>query len=177
MFSRQRGVDRVPLVVNMTKRLNKTRSTIIWTCWLMTPLFIKKHFYIEGCYMIMDMHMHMNTSFLPHLFGYQLPASNPRSFLPHLCGYHLPTPPYELKLILSTNFPLIHFFIYSFCSNTYHIRPHQAASSGSRPISTENLFRGQLVVGWVTTSEYWLLYVFVSLYSFCFFFVFLSCYT
>ena len=53
--------------------------------------------------------------------------------------------------------------IYTYTILTYkltNIRPHQAESSGSRPISTENLFRGQLVVGWVTTSEYWLLYVF-----------------
>ena len=37
--------------------------------------------------------------------------------------------------------------------------------TGSRPISTENLFRGQLVVGWVTTSEYWLSYVFCNFLS------------
>ena len=34
-----------------------------------------------------------------------------------------------------------------------------------RSIFTENLFRDQIVVGWVTTSEYWLSCVFVTLFG------------
>ena len=56
-------------------------------------------------------------------------------------------------------------YINAFWPTLYHIRPYQAESSGSRPISTENLFRGQLVVGWVTTSEYWLSYVFAFFFG------------
>ena len=32
--------------------------------------------------------------------------------------------------------------------------------AGIRPISSKSLTRGQIVVGWVTTSESWLVYVF-----------------
>jgi hypothetical protein len=51
----------------------------------------------------------------------------------------------------------------SHVNSDYHIRPYLLENSGSRPLSQDNLVRGRLVAGSVTTSEYRLLYVFFTL--------------
>ena len=50
-------------------------------------------------------------------------------------------------------------YIYRNIGSRYHKRSYYVAKSASRPLSSDNQYKGQLVVGWVTTSEYWLLLV------------------
>ena len=90
---------------------------------------------------------HKNSLEILHL--YQRPAHTSRLGL-HVCN------PRDMDSVLYPGW----MYINPFHTIEHHIRPYQAESSGSRPISTENLFRGQLVVEWVTISESWLLYVF-----------------